>query len=280
MEVEDKVQITGIETHGEKLSFRIYNTDTSFVNGLRRMIMAEVPTIAIQLVRVHLNTSYLCDEYIAHRLGLIPLDSTKVYDFEDGDQTIFNIRVVNENERESLNVTSNDLQFVEGKKLFPVGYKSDNPIIITQLGPRQSLYVDCFATKGTGKFHAKWNPTCQCVFQTLADIQINETKLANLTGEQRRTFCEMCPQKVFEFQEINGRITVDHPESCIFCQECTVYSKDIGQRNFCTVTPKTDEFIFKVEGTGVYPAKSVVSYGFGEMINKFSYLKSELGKFK
>jgi DNA-directed RNA polymerase II subunit RPB3 len=69
-----KIEILSIAPH--TISFVLSETDTSVANALRRIMIAEVPTLAIDLVEYSDNSSVLNDEYIAHRLGLVPIRFT------------------------------------------------------------------------------------------------------------------------------------------------------------------------------------------------------------
>jgi DNA-directed RNA polymerase II subunit RPB3 len=63
------------EINTAKLKFTLTSSSAAMANALRRILISEIPTMAIDQVHIHTNTSALHDEYIAHRLGLIPLIS-------------------------------------------------------------------------------------------------------------------------------------------------------------------------------------------------------------
>lgn len=73
-----KVEISKVDEADKSVSFSLENVDLSMANALRRIMIAEVPTMAIDLVEFENNTSVLSDEFLAHRLGMVPLVSADV----------------------------------------------------------------------------------------------------------------------------------------------------------------------------------------------------------
>ena len=51
----------------------IQGIDPATANALRRIIIAEIPTLAFHTVLLYQNTSVIPDELLVHRLGLLPL---------------------------------------------------------------------------------------------------------------------------------------------------------------------------------------------------------------
>ena len=75
-----------IDTPSEnELVFEMIGVDVSFANALRRILISEVPTMAIETVFMWDNTSIIHDEVLAHRIGLIPINVDARY-FEEYEE--------------------------------------------------------------------------------------------------------------------------------------------------------------------------------------------------
>ena len=64
-----------IELKDDCVKFRLSKTDVSMANALRRVMIAETPTLTIDKVEIQVNSSPLHDSFLAQRLGLIPLEA-------------------------------------------------------------------------------------------------------------------------------------------------------------------------------------------------------------
>jgi glutamine phosphoribosylpyrophosphate amidotransferase len=84
----DDFQIVVTRREKDLLELEMINVDPSIVNSLRRILISEVPTVAIEHVFVIDNNSEMAEEVIAHRLGLVPLtvDAEELVD-KDGSAT-------------------------------------------------------------------------------------------------------------------------------------------------------------------------------------------------
>ncbi|KAL3851118.1 hypothetical protein ACJIZ3_013000 [Penstemon smallii] len=67
----------------DDMEFDIIGIDASIANALRRILIAELPTMAIEHVFIANNTSVVQDEVLSHRLGLIPLKvDPRLFDYK------------------------------------------------------------------------------------------------------------------------------------------------------------------------------------------------------
>ncbi|KAK1754607.1 RNA polymerase [Echria macrotheca] len=163
-----------------RTKFELSNTDLSFANSLRRVMLAEIPTLAIDLVQIEENSSVLADEFIAHRLGLIPLNAEGV----DALNYSYDCDCEEYCERCSVTLvlhakcTGDENMQVVARDLVPTGDRVNQvlgtPIIndadglgplILKLRPTQEVKITCIAKKGTAKEHAKWAPSAAIGFE-------------------------------------------------------------------------------------------------------------------
>lgn len=67
--VDIKIQ----KLNSEECVFDLIGAEPPLANALRRIMIAEIPTVAIEKVTMWQNTSIIPDENLAHRVGLIPI---------------------------------------------------------------------------------------------------------------------------------------------------------------------------------------------------------------
>lgn len=278
----------------DKVKFSLSGVDSSFANALRRVMISDVPTFAIDIVHIHANTSALHDEFLAHRLGLVPMVSESMDHFEfprncsctgncESCTVQFRLRVKN-TDMNTLDVTSKDLKNIshQGAEVRPAD--AEGPILLLKLKKNQEVDITCNARKGTGKEHAKWSPVSTAVFRYGPEINLDPLKLENVTLAQKQEFVASCPTKVYE---LNGdTIEVARPNKCNYCEECIFKAESIltGSRtgrillnpydNFVRINTIKDHFVFTVESTGALSAMNIVSIALKILAEKLEDLKS------
>lgn len=214
----------------DRITFMLWDVDMSVANSLRRVMLAEVPTLAIDLVEIKENTSVLHDEFIAHRLGLIPLRSETAAQFNySRDCTCadscprcsvkFTLDVRCE-EAHRRNITSKDL-VSEHPDVVPIdadGAADDlGGIVIVKMGKGQQLKIEAIARKGIGKEHAKFNPVGTVAMCSDGVIELNDEALSTLSLDKIYEFVNTptddppgnCPAKVLFYNDISRSIEVN-----------------------------------------------------------------------
>ena len=240
------MKIEFLEENGLKARFVISESSIPFVNSLRRAMKSHVPTLAVDYVDFYLNTSYLYDEILAHRIGLIPIKT---------DLERFNLpdRCVCEGEG-CPNCQISFRLNVEGRKMVYSGdFISDDPEIVPvysnipviELFEGQQLMIEAVARLGTGKEHAKFQPVSVCSYRIIPEIKIDEEKCTKC-GD----CVEACAKKIFEKDD---KLKVKNEMDCTMCMDCVKVCHD----DAITIN-ETNNFLFTVESVGSLPVKTVI----------------------
>ncbi|KAL9115125.1 MAG: hypothetical protein Q9227_000919 [Pyrenula ochraceoflavens] len=180
-DVSSGPRVTVREAGTDTVDFVLSSVDLALANSLRRVMLAEIPTVAIDLVDVRTNTSVLPDEMLAHRLGLVPLISKDCHtDMEytrdcDCDGSCDRCTVILElqakcQNQEKMLVFAKDLVVVGPRPSDQIGNTvmkdpQRNGPLIAKLRRGQELNLTCTAKKGIAKEHAKWAPTAAIGFE-------------------------------------------------------------------------------------------------------------------
>ena len=253
------------------LQFDISGVKMSLVNALRRIMISEVNTVAFETsnfqessVTITENTSQFHNEFILHRIGLIPINIQDTNNFNESDYT-FTLDVENKT-NSVLNVTSGDIQVmnnVTGKmedtqKFFPRDPISQENIIIVRLQPNPSgnserLSFTGSARVGNGGIDARYSPTAVCFY-----INTIDPDAASEAFEQFKQDADTS----LSAEQVKRKFIINESERH--------FSRD--------AEGEPDKFSFTVESIGVIPPHEILGRAIDILNMKLDEFQNELDK--
>tara|TARA_Y100000294_G_C8558645_1_gene338146 strand:- start:1588 stop:2379 length:792 start_codon:yes stop_codon:yes gene_type:complete len=236
-----------INKSNEEVSFILQDISVSFANAIRRIMIGEVPTMAIEEVEFKKNNSAIYDETVAQRLGLVVLKSDlKTYNLPEkctckGEGCAKCQVQLTLKERGAKTAHASSFKSKD-PKITPVYGKT----IIVKLLSGQEIELIATAVLGKGKDHAKFSPGL-AIYKHEPIVEIKKQP------KDAELIVKMCPKNLFEIK--SGKLTLkkDYKKECHLCEACQDYSEGA-----VTISEDDNKYWFTIESWGSIPAKTIV----------------------
>ncbi|XP_076022850.1 DNA-directed RNA polymerases I and III subunit RPAC1 [Genypterus blacodes] len=297
-----KIDIVSMDE--SSMEFDMVGIDAAIANSFRRILLAEVPTMAIEKVFIYNNTSIVQDEVLSHRLGLIPIRADpRLFEYrntvseeesaeEEGSEidTIQlqlkikcsrNPRAVKDSS-DPQELYLNHMVYSKDIKWVPIGNQADvfsdtvigpvhDDILIAQLRPGQELDIIMHCVKGVGKDHAKFSPVATASYRLLPEISLME----HVEGEKAERLKQCFSQGVIGLEDVNGKKVAKVVNSRLdTCSREVLRHDDL--KNVVKLARVRDHFIFTVESTGILPPHVLVTEAIKILMTKCRRFLNEL----
>ncbi|TFY79125.1 hypothetical protein EWM64_g4886 [Hericium alpestre] len=295
---KQKLQVKVQRLSNRSIEFDLVGVDASIANAVRRILIAEVPSIAIEYVYVWNNTSVMADEVFAQRLGMLPLNvDPALIDMKEGPQEqatdrntiVFRLAVTCErNKSAPRDATEDSVRFINSEvraghlKWDPQGEQAavlaplkepapTNPnIVLMKLRPGQEIEMEMHAIKGVGKDHAKFSPVATASYRLLPHVILNPQK-------------PIAPQHAEKFQKCfsPGVIRIDPKTKAVSVDPRNVRNESMSREALrhpefegsVELARVRDHFIFHVESEGPYVPERLPIESIRVMREKIAALK-------
>lgn len=228
----------------DEASFSLMGVDASVANAFRRILIAEVPSLAIETCYFNDNTSVIADEVLAHRLGLIPLKASlkglewmkwfiksdpelgiEGMEHKDYNTIVLTLKVKcewkpnppaegePEEKYNHSNVYASDIKWEptgrQVEMFEDMGVQPVNPgILIAKLRPGQEIDIHMHAILGKGGDHAKFSPVGTATYRLMPKIDI----LKPILGPDALKFQKCFPEGVIGLDRVSAHEAMNQAE--------------------------------------------------------------------
>lgn len=263
------VQLNVTKKTKNTLVFDVENVKPSFVNALRRIILSDVETVGFftedyktSSLRVIKNTSSLHNEFLLHRLSLIPINLPDPASF-NSERYEFVLKVQN-NEESIIDVTTDDFKIrdrinnvdVNTRLLFPHDPITGDPILITRLKSNpgsegEMIHIEGGCIKGSGKDNALFSPVSCAIFVNKVDTDKLDQALQVYLNENKGIK-----------EELTNKFMIEEKERYFYVDE----------------NGEPDRFTFTIESIGVIPPNVILIRALDILSKKLTMFESEINK--
>jgi len=239
--------ISNIKIKDELISFDLNNDSkeikTSFANALRRTIISDIYTYIINIETIIFfdNTSMLNNEFLKHRLTLIPIIS----DLDNINYEDITITCKKKNENENMeNIYVKDFICIDNKNNIidnNILFKYPN-ILFAKLKHNQLLSFECKITKNNAYYGGSFfSPVSICIYT----FKLDDKKINEITNDMNEL-----EKKTFACQDIER-----------------IFKKNENGDPYC--------FQFQIESIGFYTSINILLLGINALKERLNNLKIE-----
>jgi DNA-directed RNA polymerase subunit L len=224
-----------LSKNGYRLDTEFKNVPVAFVNGLRRILLSEIPTVVIRDVQILDNSTKMIHEMLKHRVEMLPINVRPEESIVIRDTKI-ELRYLppatpDLTRKTAVDITSDDFA-IDGPRPNIILKDRDlgNPLYFMRLQPTESIHVKAslaVETKGTSQ-------VCVATFKNHVDEKLAELYKERFVGSAGDDESERAMlAKIFDNYEIQRS-----------------YARDDEGRPYW--------FDFALESIGVTPAKDLL----------------------
>lgn len=207
-DTENTSMFSKLNATAKMLDFEVKNVDISILNSLRRTVLSDLPNVGFffdanvhdnQTTKIISNDTPLHNEFIMHRLSLIPICVNKE-ELENWDDFDYIFKINKRNDTGFLkNVTSGDIQVFDKNdkplskntvaRLFPKDPITGDHILITKINKTKNsaFEVTAKAIKRTAKTNASFGMVSKCTIEFVVDEVKADSELKRLLDGQDKT---------------------------------------------------------------------------------------------